>query len=346
MKKSLAVILALVMVLSLTLSGCGSTKEDETPKAPTTGSTTEEADPHVVIKAGHTGNEESVYNQCFVKFAELVDEYSGGTVEVQVFGDAQLGAERDTLEGMQLGTVDMALADSSVWANFVPEYSMLSGFYMVENVDQAYAVSQSEVYDFLTAESENQGLHVLTWLFCGSRNVFGTKEWTSFEDFAGAKLRTMENAVQQKAFSELGFIPIPMAMSEVVSALQQGTVDAAENALVTIHQMGFDDVAKYVSMTNHMYTTGVFAMSNSKWESLTAAQQEAVSKAAAEVQTYGMDVLAEVEESVRAEMESEGVTITEIEVPEEVKNTIRAMYDGMEGMPAEYLDIIKEIATR
>jgi tripartite ATP-independent transporter DctP family solute receptor len=195
------------------------------------------------IGQGQTAGEPQV--KAMELFKEIVEEKTGGKLQVEVYPNNQLGNQRDVTEGIQLGTVQMA-SISSPMAGFVPEANLFELPFLFENRDHFYAVLDSAMGESLKPAFERRGFILLGYFDVGIRHIMTVNQPIhSFNDMEGLKIRTMENPVHLDAFRAFGANPIPMAYGEVYTALEQGVIDGAEAANTNYFAKKFFEPAPY-----------------------------------------------------------------------------------------------------
>src|SRR3712207_4819177 len=168
-------------------------------------------------------------------FAKEIEARTGGRYKIQNFYSSALGAERESVEAVQLGTLDLTLTSTGPLPNFVPEIAILDIPFLFRDYAHARAVLDGPIGDELLKKFESKGIKALAWGENGFRHMTNSKRPINApEDVKGLKMRTVENPVHIQAFKALGINPTPMAFSEVFTALQQGTVDGQENPLSVI----------------------------------------------------------------------------------------------------------------
>src|SRR5690606_5384645 len=178
---------------------------------------------------------DSHYGVAAAKWQEVVEGEADGHFVFRHFPSSGLGGEREVVEGVQLGTVEATIVSSGTLSNFVPEAGVFDIPFLFRDLAHARAVLDGPIGQEILAKFDDVGLVALAWGEQGFRHI--TNNRNSIEDpadVAGLKLRTMENPVHIRAFETLGAAPTPMAWPEVISALQQGTIDGQENPLSVI----------------------------------------------------------------------------------------------------------------
>lgn len=266
----------------------------------------------LVIQAGHSEaeSEESVHHVMWTNFANHVAELSGGSIEIQILGSSQLGAERDMVEGMQLGTVEMASTANMVLGAFMPEFMVLDLPYMYDDYATAYAVLDSdvmaEVYEKFASEC---GVRILGVGQGGFRHTITNKAITTLDDFTGMKIRVPENNLYIDTFAALGANPTPMAFNEVFTGIQQGTVDGFEIVAPVVLANSYYEVCSHISLTKHFFSPNPLMISESLWQTLTEEQQEIFKEAAKLACQEEREWVEKRETEVLEALEEKGMTV-------------------------------------
>lgn len=255
------------------------------------------ASAQTVIKVGHGANEQYHMHRALLKFEELVEERSKGDFDVQIFPSSQMGPDREMIEGVQTGVLEMAVSPSSFFAGWDPSFAVIELPYMYPSKDVALDVLNGDTGDEMLARLENQGLVGLGWLENGLRHVTNNvRPIEKPEDLAGIKLRTMKVPAHVDTFKALGANPTPMNFGEVYSALQQGVIDGQENPVALIDSQRFYEVQKHVSLTGHVFTVYVPVVGQWFWSGLSEDQQTLLRDAMTDAAAY-QQVLVNAEEA-------------------------------------------------
>ncbi len=214
-------------------------------------------------------------------FKEELVKLTGGRFEVQEFPAGALGGERENMEQLQVGSLEVAIITAGVMGNFVPETGILDIPFLFRNEQHAQAVMDGEVGEELLRKFSKHHMVGLAWGESGFRQLANNKRPVATpDDLKGIKLRTMEVPVHIQGFKTLGALPTPIAFPEVYTALQQGTVDAVESPTQTMLTSKFFQVQKYLSMTNHIYAASAFLASKRFIDGLSEADRKAFFQAA------------------------------------------------------------------
>ncbi len=324
MKKFLVLILVISMILSLT--ACGSNTQDASnPPA------ANEPVKQIVLKAGHSVAPTHPYHLGLEKFAQLIEERTGGNVKIEIFHSSQLGNERDMIEGLQMGTIDMVLSSTGPLGGFEPKMLVVDLPFLFRDREHAYKVLDGEVGKELLSSLSSKQLAGLAFWENGFRHITNSKKPINTpEDLKGLKIRTMENQVHMDSFKELGADPTPMAWSEVFTALQQKVIDGQENPVPIIYTQKVYEVQKNLALTGHFYSPALLLMSKTKLDSFDAATQKIFADTALEVATYERDLIKEMEDKQVEELKALGVSVT---TPDKTKlqEAVAPVYKKYEG---------------
>ncbi|NYZ17075.1 DctP family TRAP transporter solute-binding subunit [Azospirillum sp. RWY-5-1] len=267
----------------------------------------------IVIRAGHGTQTAHPSHLGLVKFQELVAAKTNGKVKVQIYPDRQLGEEREMVEGLQLGSVDMAVISTGPLLAFAPQIGVIDLPFLFKDSAHVYKVLDGEVGKSLLAKLEPKGIVGLAWWENGWRHLTTNKPVASPDDLKGMKLRTMQNPVHIAAFKELGASPIPMAWGEVFTSLGQKVIDAQENPITIIYTNSLWEVQKNVTLTGHVYGPHVVMFSKMKWDTLPADAKTAIQQAAAESTTYQREQSARLEAEQMEKLRAHGMTVSKVD---------------------------------
>ncbi|MDR1243107.1 MAG: TRAP transporter substrate-binding protein [Deltaproteobacteria bacterium] len=281
-----------------------------------------------VIKLGTTVNEQDSFQVAALKFGELVKERTNGAYVIEIYPNAALGDERTMLEGMQMGTLDMGIITSGPFVNFVPEFGVLDlPFIFVSNA-HAYAVLDGELGQSILAKLDGVGIKGLAYAERGFRNLTNSvRPVKSASDIKGLKIRVMENEVYTNTFKALGVNAVPMAWTETLTALQQGTIEGQENPVNVIHAFKLWESQKHVTMTRHAYAAAIFTMSKRLFDKLPADVQKIVRDAAQEAAVYERAWVADNEARQLADLKKNGMAVIEEPDIESFKSGVQSVYD-------------------
>jgi tripartite ATP-independent transporter DctP family solute receptor len=263
------------------------------------------------IKFAHVVNEKDAFHVAAEKFKELVEKRSQGALTVNIFPNAKLGDERTLLERMKMGIVDAGIITNGPIINFVPSFGVIDLPFLFRDPKHAYKVLDGNIGKKLMADLEAQGWKGLAFGERGFRNLTNSKHAVKTPaDIKGLKIRVMQNPVYVDSFKALGANAVPMAWTEVLTALQQGTVDGQENPLNVIMAFKLFETQKYLSITRHAYAPAPIIMSMTTWKKLTPAQQDIVKKAAQEAADFERAWDNKMEAAWLKDLKAKGMVVT------------------------------------
>lgn len=219
------------------------------------------ADPDTILKMGHAGSTTTPGHVVMEQVNAELRKQTQGRVGIEIFPSAQLGGERELIESIQLGNVDMAFVSSAPLAAFSPAYYVMDMPFLFKNRETVYSVLDGEIGQEMLDGLSQVGILGLGYWENGFRQLTNDKhEVRTLDDLAGLKMRTMENEVHIAAWRAVGANPAPLSFGELFTALQQGTFDAMEGPINLFHSMKFNEVQHYISRTNHIYSPLVLLM--------------------------------------------------------------------------------------
>jgi tripartite ATP-independent transporter DctP family solute receptor len=270
------------------------------------------ANAQTTLKMNISVAQNSHYGVAIDTFAREVEKRTDGRYKVQNFYSGALGAERESIEALQLGTLDLTMTSTGPVPNFVPDVAILDIPFLFRDYAQARAVLDGPIGQDMLQKFEPKGIHGLAWGENGFRNMTNSKHPVMVpEDLKGLKMRTMENPVHIQAYRAFGIIPTPMAFTEVFTALQQGTVDGQENPLSVITAAKLDQVQKYLTLTGHVYSPAVILMSKAQWDKLSAADKQSFNDAAKEAVKANRARIDDDEKKAVADLRAKGMQVVE-----------------------------------
>ena len=265
------------------------------------------------IKIGYALAEDSHYGVAAKAFEESLTESLGDQFTFRHFPSSGLGGEREVVEGVQLGTVEMTIVSTGTLSNFVPESGVFDVPFLFRDLDHARKVLDGEIGQDMLAKFDDAGLHALAWGEQGFRHITNNRGAIQTPaDTEGLKIRTMENPVHIQAFKALGAAPTPMAWPEVIGALQQGAIDGQENPLSVIVSAKLSEVQKYLTLDGHVYSPAVILISPSLWDSLDDDQKAAFDTAAKDAVTAMRGYVDDVEASGVETLKGAGMEVNEL----------------------------------
>lgn len=239
-------VVCLVVIISLVLFNLSAGGQREASEEET-----------IIIRAGHVNPPGEPAHEAWNLFKELMEQRLGDRVDVRIFPQGQLGGERDLIEQVQMGTLDMTAPSAGPLANFNREILVLNLPYIFASESEMYRVLDGHIGDRLIESTlERANILILDWWSTGVRHIFtNDTPIRSPEDMAGMKIRVMENPIFIDSFQALGSLPTPLPYPDVYESIQTGVVEGAENDSSGYRTMSFYEVAPYYSLTSHLIIT-------------------------------------------------------------------------------------------
>ena len=310
MKKVTALFCALCLIL--TLAACGNSGSGDSTGGDSTGGDTSGGDTSggdtsggdssggnaadytsIDIILAHGCTETTAEHASFQLFEQLVEERSGGAVNVDIYPNQQLGGDREYTEAAVQGNVTMGGPSTSNMASFVPALNAFDAPFVFSDYETVYKALDSDAGQALLDSLEVAGLKGLGYFENGFRNLTINGEVNHLSDLKGLKIRTMENEVHLAIWQALGANPGPLAFGELYTALQQKSFDAQENPLEQIYNNKFWEVQDHVYMTQHVYTPYIIYMNLDAWNGLNEATQELIQQCIDEAVEHNRALCAE-----------------------------------------------------
>ncbi|MGB3503480.1 MAG: TRAP transporter substrate-binding protein DctP [Mesorhizobium sp.] len=247
-------------------------------------------------------------------FGEELARLSNGTMTVELMPSFQGGNERAALESAQIGLIDMAIAAAAPLSNFVKAVEVLDLPYVFRDTEHARKVQDGPIGQELLELITKSGMVGLGWGEAGFRHMTNNKKVIDTPaDAKGMKIRTMQSDTHIEAFQAMGALPTPMSWSEVIPALQTGTLDGQENALAIITSTRVYEAQKHISLTGHAFTNIAWVFSPARWESLSDEQKGWVRQAVAKgIEVERARVDSDDEKGLQI-LKDAGVTVTEVD---------------------------------
>ena len=337
----LALILALVMALALAACGNGAgtgntpsttapeTSAPETTAPETTAPSTGDkdygdysAENPLELKLSHfAGNDTNQLAQLAIAFERIVEEKTGGAVDVVIYGGGVLGNDRESFESVIAGTLDMAVNNTPIISNYDEIFQVLDLPYLFQDYDHINAFLASDICQQLLDSLTSTGARMLCMQAVGFRNMdMCTGPVKTPADIAGTKIRVTDSPIYRAQYEAWGANPQIIAGPEVLTALQQGTIDGCDN----VHYYEF---AKYISITEHAVHFNGLTINNALFEGLSADLQADILAAAQEAAAERTEALRVENDELLATMESEGAVVTKDVDKQSFIDAVQPLYE-------------------
>lgn len=265
-----------------------------------------------VLKIGYTPPKDSHYGVGATTFCDEVEKGTQGRFKCQQFPSSALGGEREMIESVQLGTLDMVNTSTGPLGNFVSETKVVDIPFLFRDYDHARKVMDGPIGQDLLKKMPAKGLIGLAWTENGFRHMTNNKRAINTADDArGLKVRTMENKVHMDGYKTFGLLPTPMAFPELFGALQQGTVDGQENPIPVILSSKFSQVQKHLSLTAHVYSPAILILAPKVWNKLSDVDKKIFVDAAQKATVAQRRRVNDDEASGIAQLKKDGMQVVE-----------------------------------
>ncbi len=262
-----------------------------------------------VLKLAHGVNTNHPMHQAFVKLAEEAERVSGGKMRIDIYPSAQLGAERECLELLQIGAIDITKTSAAVMEGFVKEYKLISLPYLFKSKEHCLQVLDGEVGQQLMLLPKKVWLRGLGFYDAGVRSFYTKTPVYKPEDLAGQKIRVQKSVLAVNLVKAMGASPTPISWGEIYTALQSGVVDGAENNSPSFYTSGHYEVCKYYTLNEHTVVPDVLLVSLHTWEKLNEQEKEWLTLAVKESIRFQREAWQQAEEEAMAAVQKAGVKV-------------------------------------
>ena len=257
---------------------------------------------------------------------QLLEERSGGKLGVKVFPNGALGSERDTIEQLKIGGLDMMRINVAPLNNIVPETIVPALPFIFRSEDQMHEVLDGPIGEEILAAMEEQGMVGLAFYDSGARSMYATQPIKTLSDIQHRKIRVQQSDLFVAMIEALGANPTPMPYGEVYTALKTGLVDAAENNYPSYESSRHFEAAKFYSKTEHAMAPEVLVFSKTAWDRLSKEDQALVRKAAKDSVPYMRKLWDEREAKSRDVVTKAGAQIVEVANKQEFIDAMQPVY--------------------
>lgn len=295
---------ATVVPLVTVLNACGATKKAATGSTVT-----------LKMSSSLTVGVDSAHWVWYNKFAQLLDARTNGRIKIQYFPNNQLGQEADVVKQVKLGTTDMMISGSSIWSTVLPEMSVLDMGYLFQNLDSVGKALDGEAGNSLNKlMADKVQVQILGWSYSfGARNLCTKKPVKTASDLTGLKIRVLPVTNFVATLKLMGAVPTPIAFGEVYTSLQTGVIDGLEHDFPTILANKFYEIARNVTLTEHIYNPNITVISQQAMNKIPSDLRSTFTQAAQEATTFQRTQATDTEKKARASLEQNGVTIYPID---------------------------------
>lgn len=295
------------------------------------------------LRLNHNNPEDHPLHKSMEYMADRVEELTNGDLKIRIFANAQLGTQRESMELMQNGSLDMARSNASELEAFEESYGALNLPYIFTSADHYFDVLSSDIGDDILNASADKGFIGLTYYIEGARSFYAGKPINSPADLKGMKIRVQPSPSAIRMVELLGGNPTPIAWGELYSALQQGVVDGAENNPMALTSARHGEVSKFYSDDGHTMIPSVVMISTQSWDKLSDDNKKALRAAAKESMQFHREqwdaMVAEAVEQAKTEL---GVTFVDVEKGPFIE-AVLPMHEEAAAKSEKVADLIKRI---
>src|ERR1700754_4781649 len=284
----------------------------------------------IIIKFSHVVAANTPKGKAADKFKELAEKYTNGRVKVEVYPNSQLYKDKEELEALQLGAVQMLAPSNSKFGPIgIKEFEVFDLPYILPDLKTLRKVTDGPLGGRLLKLLDSKGMTGLAYWGNGFKQMSANRKLVAPADYKGLKFRIQSSKVLEAQFRTLGAIPQVMAFSDVYQALQTGVVDGQENTWSNIYTQKMHEVQKYITETNHGYIGYVVVVNKKFWDGLPADVRAGCEKAMQEATDYGNSQSAKENndalEAIKKSGKTEVVTLTQ-EQDEAMRKAMMPVY--------------------
>ncbi|MBD9195977.1 MAG: TRAP transporter substrate-binding protein [Clostridiales bacterium] len=347
MKRILSIALTLAMALSLTACGGSSNSSSNGGSSDANSKGDGEAAASYQWTAANAQTTNGPWDLALLEFARLLDEKSGGAITLTVYSGGQMGSEKEGIEGVQMGNIDFAICSTASLSSFTDTNAVWDLPYLATNIEEGRKAISSDAAQGLLDSLSNVSIKGLSYWENGIYAIGSTTPIRSMADVQGMRIRAIDSALQADVYSSFGANPVVLAWGDIYTSIQQGVIDAiSSTTIVNMHNSNFEEVAPYITTTNHGYSPAPLLMSQTLWDSLPSDIQAIVQEAADEAQAFEFQKMDEALSSCQEAMESAGAEFIDVDLTEWV-NAVAPIYDkyvGEGGVDADLVAQLQEAA--
>ncbi|MDV7340580.1 TRAP transporter substrate-binding protein [Terasakiella sp. A23] len=295
------------------------------------------------LRFSHTDNPGGSRQAAAEVFAEKVKEYTNGRHTVRIYPAGQLANDPKAIEQLQLGGVDFTVSATGSYATHLPSLNLTAMPFLVDTYEQGWEFYDNS--DWLKAEFAKlpeKGFRVLSTWEAGFRSFTTTMPLNSPADAKGKKMRVYPNDMIRWTMEAIGFQTVVMPITDVYLSIQQGVVNGQENPVDTIKSLRFNEVAKNITLTRHVYSPLPLTVSEATWQAFSAEDKEAIMKAAKESSAFSRKLVKDSVNSQLEEMKGAGATIISPEIGP-FRDAVASVYKKAEGIYGD--EVAKVLAS-
>lgn len=277
-----------------------------------------------------------------LKFSALVYDRTKGRIKIDVYPSAQLGEEKAALEQIQIGAIDFLRVHSSPLAEFNAQFAIFSLPYVFESDAHLWKFLGGKMAGQMLDNLQSSKMQGLAYYTNGARNLYFSKPVYGLEDLKGRRVRVQQNKVTMDMISALGAVPVPMPYAEVLSSLQEGSIDGAENNFPSYFTSNHYQYARYCILSRHQRAPEILLISKLTWDKLSPEDQKIIKQAAVEASQFQRQLWSEFERESEERLRKSGITIIEVENLDSWREATKPVYEKHDAALQQELQAIHE----
>ena len=286
------------------------------------------ADPAYTFTVGYHAADDAVIAKGLYKFADDVFKKSDGKIKINVSTGGALGGQREIIESVNLGALEMAIGECGLYANYISAMGMVVLPFMFESAEDFYKAMDGKVGKrFEELMYENTNMQIIAWVDGGGvRDVYSVKPLKSLADLKGLKIRTPESPAFVAMFKAFGANPTAISAPEMYTSLQQGVVDAMEGTAETAVTYGITDLAKTCLQTHHIYNESSLVINKDIFNELPDDLKKVMLDCAADMETYERNLNTQMVEDFKKTIVDAGIEMIPVDL-DEAKKLVAPVYE-------------------
>lgn len=294
------------------------------------------------MKLSHNHGRDHPVHKAMQSFSDRVKELTEGEVVIRLYPDAQLGTQRESLEQVQTGAIEMAKSNASELEAFHKDYGVYGYPYIFNDREHYYDTMLGDIGQNILQSSKDKGFIGVAYYDAGARSFYAKKPIKSPDDLKGLKVRVQPSPTAIEMTKVLGANPIPIAYGELYTALQQGVVDAAENNFTALTLTRHGEVTKFFSLDEHTMVPDILVISTKAWDKLTPDQQQAIQTAAKESTLMMKDLWSAAEQEELKAIDAMQVQVIEVD-KKPFQEAVQPMFDQLKKTDPDTYEVIEQI---
>ncbi len=264
----------------------------------------------VTLRLASAFDEKTDMMQAAKRFADLAKERSGGTVDVRIFAGGQMGGEKDNLEALKIGELDIGVFGTFPIVTLAPRYSFFDAPFVFRDKDHVYKTWNSKLGEGVRDVFQKNGIRSLGMMGRGYRHLTSNAPINSVDDLRGVKIRMGQSKPFIDAFSQIGAVVVPIALPELFTSLKLGVVSASDGPFDQIYTFKLQEAQKHLAITGHLYATSLWLMNAASYNKLSPKQREAVDSAARDALAHGDELSTKSEQELLGKLQQAGMQVT------------------------------------